>query len=105
MSLRVGRRAKRRGKLLGLAATSLIVCSMALGGLAAPVAADWNQCAPAGVDSARALPKNLSETPASPQEDRDTTSSVIPLSAVDLGGLSLDTPGGPAAPHPVGRPA
>jgi polar amino acid transport system substrate-binding protein len=93
MSLRVGRRAKRRGKLLGLAATSVMVCGMALGGLAAPVAADWNQCAPAGVESARALPKNLSETPASPQEDRDTTSSVIPLSAVDLGGLSLGTPG------------
>ncbi|HEY3996575.1 MAG TPA: ABC transporter substrate-binding protein/permease [Mycobacterium sp.] len=93
MSLPVGRRVKRHAKLLGLAATSVLVCGVALGGLAPPVAADWNQCAPAGADSARALPKNLTETQTSPQEDRDTTSSVMPLSAVDVGGLSLGTPG------------
>lgn len=93
MSLRVGRRAKRRVKLLVLAAACAIVCGVALGGLAAPVAADWNQCAPAGVDSARVLPKSLTETAASAQADRDTTSSVEPLSSVDVGALNLGTPG------------
>jgi polar amino acid transport system substrate-binding protein len=93
MSLPVGRRATRRGKLFGLAATTVLVCGVALGGLTPPVAADWNQCAPAGVDSARALPKNLTETPTSPQEDRDTTDSVMPLSAVDIDSLNLNTRG------------
>lgn len=93
MSLRVGRRTKRRGTVLGLAATILMVCGMSFGGLAAPAAADWNQCAPGGVDSARALPRNLTETPASAQEDRDTTSSVEALSSVDVGALNLGSRG------------
>jgi polar amino acid transport system permease protein/polar amino acid transport system substrate-binding protein len=92
MILRVDRRTKRRGTVLALTATILMVCGMSLGGLAAPVAADWNQCAPGGVDSARALPKDLTETPTTGQEDRDTTASVEPLSSVDVGSLRLGTP-------------
>ena len=58
MSLRTDRRSKRRGKLLGLAATILVTCGLS-GALAAPAAADRNQCAPAGVDTATVLPKDL----------------------------------------------
>ena len=92
MSLRPDRRAARR-KLFALAATTVMVCGMALGGLAAPAAADWNQCAPAGVESARVLPKDLAEAPAAGEEDRDTTATVEPLSAVEVGSLGLGTPG------------
>ena len=92
MSLRPDRRATRR-KLFALAATTVMVCGMALGGLAAPAAADWNQCAPAGVESARVLPKDLADTPTAGEEDRDTTATVEPLSSVDVGSLALGTPG------------
>jgi polar amino acid transport system substrate-binding protein len=93
MNARVDRRTQRRGRLFGLAATTVLVCGMALAGPAAPAAADWNQCAPAGLDSARALPKDLTEAQQTPQEDRDTTNSVEPLTAVDVGALGLGTPG------------
>jgi polar amino acid transport system substrate-binding protein len=93
MSLRVGRRSKRRETIPGLAATILTVCGLALAGPAAPAAADWNQCAPGGLDSARVLPKDLTETPTTGRDDRDTTSSVEPISAVNVGSLGLGTPG------------
>ncbi|MCW2662708.1 MAG: amino acid transporter permease [Mycobacterium sp.] len=87
------RRAKRRGKLLGLVATTVLVCGMASGGAAAPAAADWNQCAPGGLNSARVLPKDLTENPATDHEDRDTTTSVEPLSSANVDALGLGTPG------------
>jgi polar amino acid transport system permease protein/polar amino acid transport system substrate-binding protein len=90
MSLCVGPRAKRRGKVLGLAVTILMVCGPAL---AAPAAADRNQCAPAGLDSATVLPENLTETGAMGQDDKDTTPAVEPLSSVNIGALGLGTPG------------
>ncbi|MBW0013522.1 ABC transporter substrate-binding protein/permease [Mycobacterium sp.] len=93
MSFCVGLRGKRRAKLLGLAATTLMVCGMAMGGPAAPAAADWNQCAPAGVDSARALPKDLTDNPIPRRADSDTTPTVAPLSSVHVGELGLGTPG------------
>src|SRR5208337_4614280 len=93
MSLRVGRRTKRRGRVVGLAATILMVCGWALTTLAAPAAADRNQCAPAGLDSATVLPENLSRGGAIGQPDEHTTSSVEPLSAVNNGALGLGTPG------------
>ncbi|BBZ72685.1 ABC transporter substrate-binding protein/permease [Mycobacterium paraseoulense] len=93
MNARADRRTLRRGRLFGLTATTVLVCCMALGGLAVPAAADWNQCAPAGLDSARALPKDLTESQPTPEEDRDTTNSVEPLSAVDVGALRLGIPG------------
>src|SRR5262249_28737230 len=85
-------RAKRGGKLLGLTATILMVCGLVL---AAPAAAtpSMNQCAPPGLDSARVLPKDLTETHGVGHDDKDTTASVEPLSAVDIGALGLSTPG------------
>lgn len=90
MSSRAGRGAKHRGKIFALAATVLMLCGMAL---PATAAADWNQCAPAGLDSARVLPKNLTENTAAARDDPDSTASVEPLSAVDTGALGLGTPG------------
>jgi polar amino acid transport system substrate-binding protein len=89
MSLRLDRRTKRR-KLFALATTLLIVCGLAL---AAPAAADWNQCAPAGLDNAKVLPKDLTEIPATGHDDRDTTATVEPLNGVDVGALGLSAPG------------
>lgn len=93
MNARVDRHHRRRGRFFGLAATIVLVCGTALGGLAAPAKADWNQCAPAGLDSARILPKDLTASQPTPEEDDDTTPSVEPLSSVDIGALGLGTPG------------
>ncbi|WP_156675219.1 ABC transporter substrate-binding protein, partial [Mycobacterium sp. E2989] len=93
MNARVDRHHRRRGRFFGLAATIVLVCGTALGGLAAPATADWNQCAPAGLDSARVLPKDLTASQPTPEEDDDTTPSVEPLSSVDVGALGLGTPG------------
>jgi polar amino acid transport system substrate-binding protein len=93
MSLCVGRRAKRCRKLLGLTATILMLCGLALVAPAAPAVADRNQCAPAGLDSATPLPKDLTESNAIGQDDHDTTPTVQPLSAVNSGALGLGTPG------------
>lgn len=93
MSLCVGRRAKRCRKLLGLTATILMLCGLALVAPAAPAVADRNQCAPAGLDSATPLPKDLTESNAVGPDDHDTTPTVQPLSAVNSGALGLGTPG------------
>ena len=88
MSLCVGRRAKRGGKLLGLTATILMVCGLVLAAPAVPALADWNQCAPAGLDSASVLPKDLTENRGAGQAEVDgTTATVEPLSAVNIGAL------------------
>src|ERR1700739_2150266 len=92
MSLCVGRRAKRGGKLLRLTATILMVCGLALAAPAAPALADMNQCAPPGLDSASVLPKDLTEHHGA-GEDNNTTATVEPLSAVNIGALGLGTPG------------
>ncbi|MCV7445724.1 ABC transporter permease subunit [Mycobacterium paraense] len=89
MSSRLDRRTKRR-KLFALATTMLMVCGLTL---AAPAAADWNQCAPAGLESARVLPKDLTETPTAGHDDVDTTASVEPLDSINVGALGLGTPG------------
>jgi len=87
----VGRRAKRRAKLLGLAATILMVGGLS-GALAAPAVADRNQCTPVGVDAATELPKDLTAT--RPRAQRDyTTATVEALSSVNVGALGLGTPG------------
>ncbi len=91
MSLRTDRRSKRRGKLLGLAATILVTCGLS-GALAAPAAADRNQCAPAGVDTATVLPKDLTASGPTAQGNY-TTATVQPLSSVNAGALGLGTPG------------
>jgi polar amino acid transport system substrate-binding protein len=92
MSLCVGRRVKRGEKLLGLTATILMVCGLALAAPAAPALADMNQCAPPGLDSASVLPKDLTEHHGV-GEDNHTTATVEPLSAVNIGALGLATPG------------
>ncbi len=90
MSVCESPREMRGAKPLGLAATILIVCGLVL---AAPAVADRNQCAPAGVDSATALPADMTETEGVGEEDHYTTPTVEPLSSVNIGELGLGTPG------------
>lgn len=93
MSLGVRSRAGRGAKLLVLAATAVLVCGLTSVSLAGPAAADRNQCAPPGLDSATILPKDLTENPTMPPDDPDTTPTVEPLSSVNIGALGLGTPG------------
>jgi polar amino acid transport system substrate-binding protein len=93
MNLCVRRRTRRPGKLLAMAATTMIVCGVASTPLSAPAAADINQCAPAGLSAATALPKDLTETPTMGLDDQHTTPGVEPLSAVNVDALGLGTPG------------
>jgi polar amino acid transport system substrate-binding protein len=60
---------------------------------AGPAAADVDQCAPPGVDSASAVPTNLASAAQGPGEDKYTTPSVQPLDAVDVNTLGLGSPG------------
>ena len=76
-----------------MAATAMIVCGVASTPLAAPARADINQCAPAGLNAATALPKDLTATPAQGLDDPHTTPTVEPLSAVNVDTLGLDAPG------------
>jgi polar amino acid transport system substrate-binding protein len=62
-------------------------------GLAPPAAADVDQCAPPGIQSASALPTNLAAAAKGPGEDKYTTPTVAPLGAVDAAALRLSTPG------------
>lgn len=78
-------------KLLGIVATMLIVTALAA---PAPASADRNQCAPPGVESATALPDDLTASyGAGGEDDTDTTASVVPLSSVNAATLGLGTPG------------
>ncbi|TDO14958.1 polar amino acid transport system substrate-binding protein [Mycobacterium sp. BK086] len=58
---------------------------------AAPAGAD--QCAPPGVESASALPTNLAAAAKGPSEDKYTTATAEPLSAINRDALGLITPG------------
>ncbi|WP_066901845.1 ABC transporter substrate-binding protein/permease [Mycolicibacterium houstonense] len=60
---------------------------------AAPVAADVDQCAPPGVDSASALPTNLAAAATGPGADKYTTPTVAPLNTIRPENLGLGTPG------------
>ncbi|MCT7661312.1 ABC transporter substrate-binding protein/permease [Mycobacterium deserti] len=64
-----------------------------MGVAAPPAAANVDQCAPPGVQSASALPTNLAAAAAGPGEDKYTTPTVTPLPAVDVNALGLSTPG------------
>ena len=57
----------------------------------APASAD--QCAPPGEKAASALPTNLAAAASGPGEDKYTTATTEPLSAVKLDALRLITPG------------
>ena len=81
------------------ALVALLIASM---GLAAPVvvllpappaAANVDQCAPPGVDSASALPTNLEKAAKGPGADKYTTATVEPLAAVNIDALGLSVPG------------
>ncbi|MGA5462549.1 ABC transporter substrate-binding protein/permease [Mycobacterium sp. NPDC050041] len=81
-------------RLPALAATVLMVWVMVAGlGFAAPAAAQTDQCAPPGVQSASALPTNLAAADQGPGADRYTTPNVVPLDRVDTDALNLSRPG------------
>ncbi len=80
----------RLPKALVIALVTLIVASV---GLAPTVAADDDQCAPPGEQSASALPTNLAAAAKGPGADKYTTPTTAPLSSVDVGRLGLGTPG------------
>ena len=72
---------------------TIIVLLVAGLGLAAPAGANVDQCAPPGIESASALPTNLAASASGPGEDKYTTASVEPLSAVNVNTLGLSVPG------------
>jgi polar amino acid transport system substrate-binding protein len=80
----------RLRKTMVVAIVALAVFGM---GFAAPAAADVDQCAPPGVQSASALPTNLAAAAKGPGEDKYTTPTVAPLGSIDAAALRLSTPG------------
>lgn len=62
-------------------------------GLVMAPAASADQCSPPGVQSASPLPTNLAKAAKGPAEDRYTTVTAPPLSAVNPAELGLGTPG------------
>jgi polar amino acid transport system substrate-binding protein len=80
----------RTGKAFVSAVVGLLVFSIPLAG---PAAADVDQCAPPGVDSASAVPTNLASAARGPGEDKYTTPTVQPLDTVKVDALGLGTPG------------
>ncbi len=72
---------------------TLAVLFVATMGLAPIAGADTDQCAPPGQASASALPTNLSAAAKGPEEDKYTTATVEPLTAVRPDALGLGTPG------------
>lgn len=83
----------RSGNLLRMAATLLMVCGLTFAAPMAPAAADRNQCSPPGLETATALPADLTETGDTTEADKYTTSNVEPLSSVNISKLGLSTPG------------
>jgi polar amino acid transport system substrate-binding protein len=78
----------------GKAVVSLLVGLLVFGiAMAEPAAADVDQCAPPGVDSASAVPTNLASAAQGPGEDKYTTPGVQPLDTVKVDALGLGTPG------------
>jgi polar amino acid transport system substrate-binding protein len=77
------------GKVFALLTVPWLVCTLIV---AAPAAADINQCAPSGKEGAIALPRKLA-TANRPREDKYTTPDVEPLNAVNINALGLLTPG------------
>ncbi len=74
-------------------ALALIIGMIAAMGLAAPAAAQTDQCSPPGPDSASALPTNLATAATGPETDRYTTPNVPPLDSIDVNALGLSQPG------------
>ncbi|WP_179466665.1 ABC transporter substrate-binding protein/permease [Mycolicibacterium vinylchloridicum] len=76
------------GRLAALFAVLLM-----LAGLVAAAPAGADQCAPPGVESASALPTNLAAAAKGPAEDKYTTATTEPLTAINRDALGLITPG------------
>lgn len=79
-------------RLVGRTAAALAV-TVLVTILAVTPAASADQCSPPGVQSASALPTNLAKAAKGPAEDKYTTETVEPLTAVDVNALGLGTPG------------
>jgi len=77
-------------KTFVVALIALLVGSI---GMAAPAAAQVDQCAPPGIESASALPTNLAAAAQGPEADRYTTATVQPLDSIDTNALGLSVPG------------
>src|SRR6476659_2042852 len=71
---------------MGLAAQAVVLSP------APPAAANVDQCAPPGVQSASALPTNLAKAATGPDADKYTTATVGPLTAVNVNALGLSVP-------------
>ena len=80
----------RTYKAVVLALIALFVGAL---GFAPSAAADGDQCAPPGLNSASSLPTNLASAAKGPGADKYTTPNVEPLTAVNPATLSLGTPG------------
>jgi polar amino acid transport system substrate-binding protein len=72
---------------MGVAASAVVLLP------APPAAANVDQCAPPGVQSASALPTNLAKAATGPGADRFTTATVVPVTAVNVNALGLSVPG------------
>ena len=96
---RVSPRFRALGLLLVLVAALLAGCtdggapSTATSGSATAAAGGTDLCSPPGVGSAAAAPTNLDASSGQAVEDRFTTASTTPLTAVDPGSLGLLVPG------------
>nr|WP_236950334.1 ABC transporter substrate-binding protein/permease [Mycobacterium sp. MS1601] len=77
------------GRLLAITVTVLLISGLT----SASPASAADQCAPAGVTSASALPNNLAAASTGPEADKYTTASVVPLDTVDPAALGLTRPG------------
>ncbi|AEV72399.1 amine acid ABC transporter, permease protein, 3-TM region, His/Glu/Gln/Arg/opine family [Mycolicibacterium rhodesiae NBB3] len=73
-----------------VALIAVLISSMSL---AAPAAAQVDQCAPPGIESASALPTNLAKAATGPGADKYTTPTVRPLDNIDINALGLSRPG------------
>ena len=89
-------------KPIVLALIGLLVFSIPMAG---PAAADVDQCAPPGVDSASAVPTNLASAAKGPGEDKYTTATVAPLRTGQRRRAGPWHPGRADRRHPVRRTA
>ena len=81
---------RRRG---GIRLAAMLSVLLTIAGLMAAAPAGADQCAPPGVESASALPTNLAAAAKGPSEDKYTTATTEPLTAVNRDALGLITPG------------
>src|SRR6201991_1489450 len=80
-------------RFVKLVVVAVVATLISIIGLAAPVGANVDQCAPPGVESASALPTNLAKAATGPGADKYTTATVGPLTAVNASALGLSVPG------------